>query len=159
MRRVFASGQLRYSIRYGRLSPSIQNREFVMQPTTRNWLLTGAAVIALLTGCGQQQNPPPAAPLDPEAEAQLGAECEADGHLIRPPKGYNTVAPPPGPPGATMMAWEGPRRTDGVAHVVTVMVGSPPPNERLPDLEEFSGMMLNGVRLRRAGWNQAPAER
>jgi hypothetical protein len=122
------------------------------------------SIVLCLTGCNRTQTsankpiqPAPAAVLD-----SSGGATEVAGYMVNPPKGYSVVTPPPnaGPPGAKFAFWGGTKRPDGTAPMFGVMVGSPPSKEKLPALDEFLNIMLQGVKKQRIAptWTQSPFE-
>jgi hypothetical protein len=125
-----------------------------------SWLM---GLVVVYAGCSQSDPPPPPGPLpvwEPEAALlkELGTITEVHGYLVRPPKGHRKIISGGGPPGAKVVSWSL-RRADGSSPAFQIMVGSPPPGERLPGLEEFLEVMLDGVRKRRQDWSQAEQER
>jgi hypothetical protein len=128
------------------------------------FLVLGLVVVVI--GCKQKATPTSEAetPLpdwkpDSALLDKLAEETELEGYLVRPPKGYAKTTPPGGPPGAKFTAWSGVARPDGTSPMFMIMVGSPPPKERLPSLNGFLTLMIDPVKQRHQNWSQTASER
>jgi hypothetical protein len=102
---------------------------------------------------------PAGKPADPKDDDRLAPYQDVAGYQVRPPKGYDRQPPPPGAPaGVTATAWTGPRRPDGTAPMLMVLVLDPPPGTPDKSADEFMASVLDGIKRRRSTWDQSAAE-
>lgn len=95
--------------------------------------------------------------LDPAMAEKLADAEEVRGYEIRPPKGLKKIKPPGAPPGAAAFAWGMAARPDGTAPAFIVTVGTPPPDEPQPPVEDLLRGLVDGS-LRRYEDSAAEAQ-
>ncbi len=124
------------------------------------------ALALIAVGCGQsttspagtQPNTRPAWQPDSALMDKLGEPVDLGGYLVQPPKGYPKTMPQGGPPGLNVFAWGGTSRPDGTAPMFMISIGKPPAGERIPPLDKYLSISLEGIKKRRQDWSETPGE-